>query len=50
MFGTEIINNQEYIYRDGYVLGKDEWKKIEEMKIKEIENFSQWVLDLKQMH
>ena len=32
MFGTEIINNQEYIYLDGYVLVKDEWKKIEEMK------------------
>ena len=32
MFGTEIINNQEYIYLDGYVLVKDEWKKLEEMK------------------
>ena len=32
MFGTEIINNREYIYLDGYVLVKDEWKKIEEMK------------------
>jgi hypothetical protein len=32
MFGTEIINNREYIYLDGYVLVKEEWKKIEEMK------------------
>lgn len=32
MFGTEIIDNQEYIYLDGYVLVKDEWKKLEEMK------------------
>ena len=31
MFGTEIIDNQEYIYLDGYVLVKDEWKKLEEM-------------------
>ena len=28
MLSTEIINNQEYIYLDGYVLVKDEWKKI----------------------
>jgi hypothetical protein len=32
MFGTEIINNQEYIYLDGYVLVREEWKKVEEMK------------------
>ena len=32
MFGTEIIDNQEYIYLDGYVLVNDEWKKLEEMK------------------
>ena len=32
MFGTEIINNQEYIYLDGYVLVNNEWKKLEEMK------------------
>ena len=32
MFGTEIIDDQEYIYLDGYVLVKDEWKKLEEMK------------------
>jgi hypothetical protein len=34
MFGTEIINNQEYIYLQGYVLVKEEWKKVEEMKKK----------------
>ena len=32
MLGTEIINSQEYIYLDGYVLVKNEWKKLEEMK------------------
>ena len=32
MFGTEIINNKEYIYLGGYVLVNDEWKKVEEMK------------------
>jgi hypothetical protein len=32
MFGIEIINNQEYIYLDGYVLVREEWKKVEEMK------------------
>ena len=31
MFGTEIINSQEYIHLDGYVLVKNEWKKLEEM-------------------
>ena len=32
MLGTEIINNQEYIYLQGYVLVNNEWKKLEEMK------------------
>jgi len=32
MFGTEIINNQEYISCMGYILTGDDWKKIEEMK------------------
>ncbi len=32
MFGTEIIDNQEYLYLQGYVLVNNEWKKIEEMK------------------
>ena len=32
MLSTEIINNQEYIYLQGYVLVKNEWKKLEEMK------------------
>jgi len=32
MFSTEIINNKEYIYLEGYVLVNDEWKKVEEMK------------------
>ena len=32
MLGTEIINNQEYIYLQGYVLVNNKWKKIEEMK------------------
>lgn len=32
MLSTEIINNQEYIYLQGYVLVNNEWKKIEEMK------------------
>ena len=32
MFGTEIIDNQEYIYLQGYVLVNNEWKKLEEMK------------------
>jgi len=32
MFGTEIINNQEYLYLQGYVFVKGTWKKIEEMK------------------
>ena len=31
MLSTEIINNQEYIYLQGYVLVKNEWKKLEEM-------------------
>jgi hypothetical protein len=31
MLSTEIINSQEYIYLDGYVLVKNEWKKLEEM-------------------
>ena len=32
MLSTEIINSQEYIYLQGYVLVKNEWKKLEEMK------------------
>lgn len=32
MLSTEIINNREYIYLQGYVLVNNEWKKIEEMK------------------
>lgn len=32
MLSTEIINNQEYVYLQGYVLVNNEWKKIEEMK------------------
>jgi hypothetical protein len=32
MLSTEIINNQEYIYLQGYVLVNNEWKKLEEMK------------------
>lgn len=32
MFSTEIINNQEYIFLMGYVLVKENWKSIEEMK------------------
>jgi hypothetical protein len=32
MLGTEIIDNQEYIYLQGYVLVNNEWKKLEEMK------------------
>ena len=32
MLSTEIINNQEYIYLQGYVLVKNEWKKLEEIK------------------
>ena len=32
MLSTEIINNQEYIYLQGYVLVEGEWKKLEEMK------------------
>ena len=32
MFGTEIINNHEYLYLDGYVLVDNDWKKVEEMK------------------
>ena len=32
MFGTEIINDKEYLYLDGYVLVGNDWKKIEEMK------------------
>ena len=31
MFGIEIINSREYIHLDGYVLVKNEWKKLEEM-------------------
>ena len=32
MFGIEIINNQEYLYLQGYVFVGENWKKIEEMK------------------
>jgi hypothetical protein len=32
MFGTEIINNQEYISCMGYILTGGDWKKVEEMK------------------
>ena len=32
MFGIEIINNQEYLYLQGYVFVGETWKKIEEMK------------------
>lgn len=32
MFSTEIINNQEYVSCMGYVLVREDWKKIEEMK------------------
>ena len=31
MLSTEIINSQEYIYLQGYVLVKNEWKKLEDM-------------------
>ena len=32
MFGTEVINNQEYVFCMGYVLVKNTWKSLEEMK------------------
>lgn len=32
MFSTEIINNHEYLYLQGYVLVENDWKKVEEMK------------------
>ena len=32
MFGIEIINNQEYLYLQGYVFVGETRKKIEEMK------------------
>ena len=46
MLGTEIINNQEYIYLDGYVLVKNEWKKLEEMtQEKQPRNIKQLIKD-----
>ena len=46
MLGTEIINSQEYIYLDGYVLVKNEWKKLEEMtQEKQPRNIKQLIKD-----
>ena len=46
MLSTEIINSQEYIYLQGYVLVKNEWKKLEDMtQEKQPRNIKQLIKD-----
>lgn len=46
MLSTEIINNQEYIYLDEYVLVNNEWKKLEDMtQEKQPRNIKQLIKD-----